>query len=190
MIASPQDRCLECDYLLDGLPMPYRCPECGLAYDNETLVFRPKKLGWLYATTALILVIIVRLAFLYWNLLVSRLGTLLSVIFISLCAIVALIRAYRSIRRVINREQFVALTKQAVVAKTAKGGKQTLNFDQIAFVSIVDEHPWVQAKENRQGSSVAVSTPMKINLKGIFDNTEEMRVFKRVAEERRAADRC
>lgn len=189
MIVSPQDRCLACDYLLDGLPMPYRCPECGLGYDDEMIVFRPKKLGWLYGTTAIILVTIVRISIQYWTILVSRLGTVLAAVLISLCASAALIRAYRSIRRVANREQFVALTKHAVVAKTARGGEQTIEYDRISFVSIVDRHPWVQARENRIGSPAAGSTAMEINLKGIFDNTEELQLFKRVAEERRAVDR-
>ncbi len=31
--------CPGCDYNLRGLPLEYNCPECGLAYDRETMVW-------------------------------------------------------------------------------------------------------------------------------------------------------
>lgn len=37
----PLDRCPVCRYSLQGLPSAYRCPECGLEYDEQTRVWRP-----------------------------------------------------------------------------------------------------------------------------------------------------
>src|SRR5450631_3411064 len=38
----PLSRCPACGYELTGLPNPGRCPECGGAYDNGTLIL----FGW------------------------------------------------------------------------------------------------------------------------------------------------
>ncbi|MCP4591218.1 MAG: hypothetical protein GY842_10760 [bacterium] len=32
--------CPRCGYALEGLPVEHRCPECGLAYDQDTLIIR------------------------------------------------------------------------------------------------------------------------------------------------------
>lgn len=38
-------RCPFCDYSLQGLPVPHRCPECGGPYDERTQVW-PARRGW------------------------------------------------------------------------------------------------------------------------------------------------
>lgn len=42
MPAAGLSKCLACDYDLRGLPPSHRCPECGLAYDQDTRVWRPE----------------------------------------------------------------------------------------------------------------------------------------------------
>ncbi len=37
---QPLDRCPVCRYSLEGLPKAHQCPECGLFYDPETVVFK------------------------------------------------------------------------------------------------------------------------------------------------------
>jgi len=41
MPAPGLERCPRCDYDLQGLPQEHRCPECGLAYDTASRVWRP-----------------------------------------------------------------------------------------------------------------------------------------------------
>ena len=41
MPVTGPDRCPRCNYDLRGLPPPHRCPECGLAYDEHTQIWRP-----------------------------------------------------------------------------------------------------------------------------------------------------
>lgn len=38
---SPLVRCPSCRYSLRGLPSAHQCPECGLEYDDRTIVFSP-----------------------------------------------------------------------------------------------------------------------------------------------------
>ncbi|MCP4593469.1 MAG: hypothetical protein GY842_22255 [bacterium] len=40
---APFTHCPVCTYSLRGLPPDHRCPECGLRYDEGTLVFRPRR---------------------------------------------------------------------------------------------------------------------------------------------------
>lgn len=39
---APFKRCPRCAYALRGLPADHACPECGLRYDPESRVYRPK----------------------------------------------------------------------------------------------------------------------------------------------------
>ncbi|MCG3136178.1 MAG: hypothetical protein HJJLKODD_00003 [Phycisphaerae bacterium] len=41
--SAPLNKCPQCGYDLRGLPADHRCPECGLAYDHQTEIFRPRK---------------------------------------------------------------------------------------------------------------------------------------------------
>ncbi len=40
------ERCPSCDYDLSGAPPEHRCPECGLAYDEHSRVWRPRRPFW------------------------------------------------------------------------------------------------------------------------------------------------
>ncbi|MGB0717530.1 MAG: hypothetical protein ACPGXK_16755 [Phycisphaerae bacterium] len=40
LAGRPYDRCVKCDYNLHGLPKRGACPECGLAFDEDSAVYR------------------------------------------------------------------------------------------------------------------------------------------------------
>lgn len=44
--------CLRCGYSLRGLPQQYACPECGLAYDGDSVVFRARSYVWIWPVAA------------------------------------------------------------------------------------------------------------------------------------------
>jgi hypothetical protein len=40
------DRCPNCGYSLEGLPGRHVCPECGLEYEKDAVVFKEPRWGW------------------------------------------------------------------------------------------------------------------------------------------------
>ncbi len=182
MIVSPQDKCLECDYSLEGLPGPHRCPECGAAYDDATTIFRPKIRWKNYIPHFGVLFYVVYLIGSNWRVLVGWLGLWGSVIAVAASIVLLVLRTVRLVRRFQERPCQAALTQEALVVRTQGQSIVRLPYDEIAFVSIVDMHPWVQRKQG--GGDSHLRPTEQTSLGGIFERNSEMKAFKRMVEER------
>lgn len=184
MAILDQDRCLACDYSLAGLPRPYRCPECGIDYDDETIVFRPSSIWRYYVPILIGQLYVMYLAANHWAWLVARLGLFGAIMAIALLATYIVVRGYRVARGFVERPFFAALTKDALVIRNSSGPVERLPYSDIAFVSVVDLHPWVQRKQYGEDSEPGLRSERRIPLKGVFAGKREMRAFKRMMTER------
>jgi len=179
VIVSPDERCLQCRYSLKGLPSAHQCPECGLSFDAETVVFRrsfTKSLLFDYVPAAispelLLIVMIVGLAY--------GLAALLAAGLILAGAIFVYHRhRFRSVG-----PRFVALTKDAVVARPGRGEVRRMAYDDIAFARIT-VHPCVSARTMSADGTRLLAPQADISLEGVFDNEDEARTFERRLNER------
>ncbi|MCA9255464.1 MAG: hypothetical protein KDA33_07490 [Phycisphaerales bacterium] len=174
MIVSPDERCLQCRYSLEGLPSAHQCPECGLAFDAETIVFRrsfTKSLLFDYAPVAvspelLLIVMIVGLGYGLTALLIAGL-ILAGAIFLYH------LHRFRSVG-----PRLVALTKDAVVARLWRGEVRRMTYDEIAFARIT-VNPCVSARTRSADGTRLLAPKADIPLDGVFDNEDEARTFER-----------
>lgn len=183
MIVSPQDKCLECDYSLEGLPGPHRCPECGVAYDDVTTIFRPKIRWKNYIPHFGVLFYVVYLVGSNWRMFVAWLGVWGAVVAVAAFFALLVLRTVRLVRRLQERPCQAALTRDALVVRTQGQRIVRLPYDEIAFVSVVDTHPWVQRKQGR-GRGAHLRPTEQTDLRGIFQRDSEMKAFKRMVDER------
>ncbi|HPF40896.1 MAG TPA: hypothetical protein P5081_16305 [Phycisphaerae bacterium] len=184
MIISPQDRCLHCDYALEGLPAPHRCPECGEAYDDATTIFRPRVNWKWFVPTIGVQFYAVYLVASNWKALVRYMGDWGAVAAVVMFVGFIIVRAVRFSRALRERPCQAALTRTGLAVRTRFQRVAFLPYDEIAFVSVVDTHPWVQRKEYGTGRSASVARSEAIEMRGIFENDTEMRAFKRMVSER------
>ncbi len=52
-------RCARCRYSLQGLPSPWQCPECGLAFDDHSRTWRPRSLTVFIGLRIVVLVVLI-----------------------------------------------------------------------------------------------------------------------------------
>lgn len=168
MLIDPQDRCLDCNYPLDGLPRPHRCPECGRPFDDVTIVFRPSRPWVLYLTVlGLWILAIYMFQGCIWGVIVSvkpAFGIPLVVFLAGFGIVSSLYRVWKSNR--VGR--FVAFTEDSVVLRTHKHELETIPFSEITLVSVVDWAPWIKRRGIDQ----------EIPLNRIFDGKRERDEFK------------
>lgn len=184
MVVSPQDRCLYCDYSLQGLPAPHRCPECGEAYDDATLIFRPR-LNWrFYGPLIVGQIYVLYIIVSNWRSMVGWIGVVGTLLVIAAVVVLLSVRGYWLVRRMIVRPCQAALTRDELVVRAPNGSCERFPYDEIAFVSVIDVVPWVQRKEYGVERDNSRRQSHRISLKGIFENKSEKAEFKRMMTDR------
>ncbi len=173
MLVETLDHCLVCGYSLHGLPDVHRCPECGTDYDRRTLVWRQKSpwrkialyLGWQLLLTYLLIEILAAKT-------VAAFGSNYGPIVLGLILMLILLGtvAHRIVQH--RRGMLVALTPEGIFVRRGRR-MWRLPLDEIAFLSVVDTHPWIQRRDPKE----------RISLAGCFDSKQEARAFKEAVEE-------
>mgnify|MGYP007050445378 CR=1 FL=1 len=181
MIESNVDRCLRCNYPLVGLPTAHVCPECGLSYDTETIVFRPtgeSRRGLLERLetgmrVATLLVVGVMFA----------VGWLRSASDLYLMAIIvgSMVVTDTMLRRRRRERRFVALAPSGLVAGLGAGRVSTMAYEDIW--DIADDGPVVRMDPKLELEGVEAQT-RAIPIGGVFDSESEYREFRRRLEAR------
>lgn len=193
MAASPQDRCFQCNTKFAHDFRAESCAQCGESIDHTTVVFRPGSRRWVkYAiATAVVASVCSSVSWIGWD--IGFLESIGMFACVGLSGVVALFfgvefrRRMGHLRSIKRRGPFVALTAKECIALTVDQGLQRIPYDQIAFVSVVDFYPWIQARSMDVVPQNLVDTPYQINLMGVFDSDEEKRDFKRMMNGRMAA---
>jgi len=104
--------CPGCDYDLRGLPTEYNCPECGLTYDRDTMVWIGQPNRQSYALLLSCLALLAQFVFLALN---GR-GYLewLGMLMIAICVIGAILGAVKIIRQK-NKRPILAITPEVII---------------------------------------------------------------------------
>ncbi|MCB9852536.1 MAG: hypothetical protein H6819_05535 [Phycisphaerales bacterium] len=186
MIVSPGESCLQCRYSLKGLPYPYRCPECGLAYDAETVVFRPKR-PWYLIPRGIIVMSLVVLYLGEAAIAPSLSGWMLLRVLAGIGAgIAAVVYAVQVVRFCRGQGCLIALTADAIVVRSTWGAIRTMRFEDVGFIRVKDR-PAVVARKFESGTQ-RLRTPIPdIKLDVGFDSEEEMYLLEQMVTERTAA---
>lgn len=155
----------------------HRCPECGFAYDRETVIARPSKPWKTYFTT-------LGVEFLFLYLLgppsLRLLLVLLGPIFAGAVSIVALLLIPAGTVILIHRAnrggRFAAVSRAGLSVRNLRE-LSTVEWEELSMLSTRDIAPWAK----RCGEDQTIS------LRGIFDSKREMRIFEAAASRARGA---
>lgn len=66
---QPLQKCPLCSYSLEGLPHAHRCPECGFAYDLQTMIWRISVMPFSQAllVSGILVAMTIAYSIIYWN---------------------------------------------------------------------------------------------------------------------------
>ncbi|MCB9852537.1 MAG: hypothetical protein H6819_05540 [Phycisphaerales bacterium] len=185
MIISPQDACLDCGYSLEGLPRPHRCPECGLAFDDDTVVFRRRRTWWASATAVIAQTYVLQMFIQHWSWVVARVGLIGAIISFAALAVLVLLAAVTTFRSLRECPGFAALTIDDLVIQLPRQHRIVrVAYRRIKSFSISDWAPWVEAEEDDADGGTKRPTIQHAKLAGIFDGKSEKQVFTRMLTER------
>jgi hypothetical protein len=165
---APFDDCPRCWYLLRGLPSAHRCPECGLAYDENSAVFRSKH-PWKTCIGLLLLELLLLHALLpLWGFLFALFTPLAALLLLFAVLIGLPVATVLFVFRAHRRGRFAAITPSGLIVRNL-GDEAFVEWDALTHVAVYDSPPWVQR----------IGSEERISLRGLFDDRTEARVFDR-----------
>lgn len=172
----PLESCPACSYLLRGLPIPGRCPECGFKFDADTLVAKPPP-TWTPALRRLVFAIFIVMmlegptAAVLSVAIGQRLAPVVTTVIASAVMIISLIKAIT----VYRQDRFAATGPDGMVVRNHRSDI-TIPYADIQTAALQDSPPWI-----KQAGIVNV-----IPLEAIFSNKDEATTFQRAISLRKS----
>ncbi len=166
------ESCPQCDYSLRGLPANHNCPECGLAYDEYSAIWRqrPRK-------RELVFTIIITLSMTYMLFQSARfLPEFLQVLFF-IVVLLVLISQTIWFWSLCRDGRFVAIMPHGMILRIDQKNITCLSWSDITDAFVTPLSP---------GAIITLKTGKNIGISHIFSTLAESKAFVMCAEAQRA----
>lgn len=176
IVESPIKNCPICKYSLHGLPPAHRCPECGFAYDECTVVFRPARPWLAYIFVLLPILFLLQMGVRPIAQMISLLtqgAVAVSAIFIILGGVI--LYYFFRIWSANKTGRFIALTRTGFTMRNF-GGVVTSPWEDVAQVALYDNYPWIGRRSSEE----------KISLQNFVRSDRDRKTLKQAIERARA----